>query len=330
VPSSRRSLLAFAFSSAAGRALAQVPSPGHPSPPLIAWLSQEVRETGGPFVEGILENLGKLGDVRGRDFILESRFAERQLSRIPVLARELVAMRPALIIAFSNTVTAAVLAETRSIPVIFVNSVSPVANGLVASLARPGGSATGTTYNPLEIGGKMVEALYAVAPRARRVTVVWNPDSQNGAMRLYKPFTDRAAQRLHLAYTYVNLARAQDFTAAAILATRPEALYVATDPVVMSVMPDVLRIASDYKLPSISVYRGFAEAGGLLALLPDQVENLENVADLVHRVLHGANPGELPVREPTRFQLVLNMRTARAIGLPITRDMLMQASEVID
>jgi putative ABC transport system substrate-binding protein len=299
-------------------------------PPLVGALLTDRRELGQPILDGIVAQLARAGDLRGRDFSLESRFAERQVERLPSLARELVALRPAMIIAATNAATAAVLAETRSIPIVMFNSVSPVTMGFVGSLAHPGGSVTGTTYNPLEIGGKMVEALHAIAPRVKRVTVIWNPESQGGAMKLYKPFADRAAQRLNLAYTYIDLARAEDFSPADVLATRPEALYLPADSVVLSLMPQILRLASEQKWPTISVLRLAVELGALVALLPEQAEIEQNVADLVHQLLHGASAGNLPVREPTRFQLVLNMKTARAVGLAIPKDVLLQATEVLE
>ena len=319
----RRHALLFAAAATGARAWAQVP--GGSAPRSITWLGQHRGEQ--VLIDRFVARMEALGWARGRDFTLETRLAG-DATRMPALAAELVALHPSLMIGTGNQAIAALKAATTSIPIVMMGSAAPVGVGFVRSLARPGGNITGVTYHPVEIGAKMVEALKAAAPRASRITLVWNPDFPG--LSFYKTHFDSSLARLKLESTYLDVRRPQDFTAAAVLAQRPDAVVVVLDPVTTVLFPAISRFAIEHKLPTISAHRAFTTEGGMLALTPDLEEFVQNGTELVVRVLRGANPGELPVREPSRFNLIANLKTARAIGLAIPREVLLQANEVME
>jgi putative ABC transport system substrate-binding protein len=198
---------------------------------------------------------------------------------------------------------------------------------LVQSLAHPGGNVTGTTYNQPEIAGKMVEVLKDVAPRVSRVAVIWNPDISTN--QSYRAFADKAAERLAVALQYVDVRRPEDFRLDVLERLRVDALYVTLDATVAAITTQLIAFASQRKLPSIGVIRTFAERGGLVALGPDMDELETAVASYADRILRGAAPADLPVREPSKFVLTVNAKTAKAIGLTLPRDVLIRANEVI-
>lgn len=317
----RRHAITVAATTLAALARAQGTKPA----PIIGWLGQHRGEQ--RLVDIFTAKLEHLGLVRGRDFVIESRLNEDP-SRRAALAAELLALRPALVLATGNHSIAAVKALTTSIPIVMFGAAAPVAVGFVRSLASPGGNITGISYHPVEVGGKMVELLRAAAPRVGRVTLIWNPDFPG--LALYKPHFDSALARLKIESNYFDVRRADDFSPAAVMARRPEALIAILDPVVSTLYPAIARLALEHRLPTMSAHRLFTQEGGLLALLPDVDEMAQNTADIVARILRGAKPADIAVREPTRFQLIVNQRTARSIGLALPRDLLLQASEVLE
>ncbi|MBI3371966.1 MAG: ABC transporter substrate-binding protein [Betaproteobacteria bacterium] len=271
--------------------------------------------------------LNELGYVEGRDLLFERRFADRVVERLTTFARELVALKPALIVAAPSYAVAAALQATRSIPIVMLGVSNPVEAGFVTSLARPGGNVTGTTYNQPEIAGKMVEIVKAAAPRTSRITIIWNPDAPG--LQVFKPYADRAAGALGIAIHYVDIRRPEDFAIDMVLRGRPEALYVVTDAIFAPHMESIIRVALERKLPSIGIPRRFVEAGGLLYYGLDLRELWRTSATYVDRILKGANPADLPIQQPTKYELIINDKTAKALGITIPQSLRVRADEVI-
>jgi putative ABC transport system substrate-binding protein len=293
----------------------------------IGWLTPNPQDIAQPDIDAVAARLTTLGYAVGRDVLIDARFADRRIERLATLAREVVAQQPEVIVAAGNAACLALMQVTRTIPIVIANANSPVESGLVTSLARPGGNVTGTTYNQLEIAGKAVEVLKVAAPRLRRVTIIWNPDGPG--IQPYKPYADRAARALGVTLHYLDVRRAEDFRLDALARTRAEALYVVPDTSVIANFSALIRFAQERKLPSIAFSQVFVRAGGLLALTPDLRELNQNVAEYLDRILKGVKPADLPIREPARFQLIINRMTANTIGLAIPDELLVRADEVL-
>ncbi|MBI5275606.1 MAG: ABC transporter substrate-binding protein [Burkholderiales bacterium] len=282
---------------------------------------------GEPILRPFLARLQARGYVEGRDFVLEARYGERSDQRIAELARELAALRPAVIVGAGNAAAEALKRATREVPIIAVGVNAPVETGLVESLAKPGGNVTGTSISPAEGGGKLVEMLKAAAPATRRVVVVVNPDLRGAAPYIRSAEATAGALRLELSRYLVS--KVEEFRWGDLDAQRPDALYVTADQVVSAITPGLIEYALSRRLPSIGVVRRFATAGGLMSLGPDPDELEEVLVDYILRIVDGAAPSSLPVREPARFRLVLNRTTAREIGLTLSQEILLRAHEIV-
>ncbi len=274
----------------------------------------------------MVARLRRLGYDMGRDVILDLRFAGGDPAQLALLARELAALKPAAIIATNSAVRAAMRA-TRTIPIVMHAALNPVETGLVSSLVRPDANVTGTTYSQPEAGGKRIEILKAAAPSISRVALLWN--DRIPGMELYATSAERTARELGIELQHVQIRKAGDFDAVKLDRLRMHALSVTHDPVFGGQMHEVVRFARQRKLPSTGSVRQFASEGGLMALTPDLDELHDNMADYLHRILNGARPGELPVRQPSRFHLTLNQGTAGAIGLRLPGEFQLRINEII-
>jgi putative ABC transport system substrate-binding protein len=250
---------------------------------------------------------------------------------LPDLAAELVRLRVDLIVAVVTQASVAAKNATNTIPIVMLAVGDPIGAGLVTSLARPGGNVTGTSFMAVEAGGKSLELLKDVAPKLRLVSVLWNPTNPIFQTQMVKG-TEAAARSLGIQLRMLA-ARNADETERAfelINGDRVEALTVIVDPVFIEHRARLAALAATKRLPSASEFRDYAEAGGLMAYAPDFSELGRRAASSVDKILKGAKPGDLPVEQPTKFQLVLNLKTAKAIGLTIPPSLLARADEVID
>lgn len=270
------------------------------------------------------------GYEEGRNLAIEWRYAEGDASRLPALAEELVRLKVELIMASFNDAIAAARRATRSIPIVMFNSVNPVEQGFVESLARPGGNVTGTAWSAPEITAKILQVLQEAAPRAKRVAAIGNT-SMRGA-REYGVSSAQGASKLGMEARAFPTGRPEEIAGALeqIAAYRPQALYVALDPVLASGMADIVAFALKHKLPAIANASLFVDAGGLLCYGPDVKELAEHTGGYVTRILGGAKPADLPVQLPSRFELVVNLKTAKLIGLKIPQSILLRADRVIE
>jgi ABC-type uncharacterized transport system substrate-binding protein len=276
------------------------------------------------------QGLRERGYVEGQHVVFERRLGEGRSERVREAAAELVRMKVDLIVTSTDQGIAAVKQKTQTIPIVMANSTDPVGTGFVASLARPGGNITGNSAMSPELSGKRLELLREVVPRLSRVAILWNPDIR-GAVIDYRE-TENAARSLHLQLQSVEVDRADDLDRAlsAVTAGRAEALIVpAVSPLFFANRRQIVSFAQKSRLPSIYGTQDFADAGGLMAYGPNAADQWRRAATYVDKILKGARPAELPVEQATRFELVINLKTAKAIGLTIPPSLLQRADHVI-
>ncbi|MBC5766244.1 ABC transporter substrate-binding protein [Ramlibacter albus] len=297
-------------------------------PRRVGWLVTGKRANAEGFVNGQFGRLASRGWRLGTDLVLVPRFAENDLRALPALARELVATKPDIIVTGGSGPATAALGATRSIPIVVMYAAAPVEVGLVESLSRPGGNLTGTSAASPEFAGKLLDVLRSVRPSIERVAILRNPD--NLGIQQYTPHAQAAAQRLGLKLHYFETRQPQQLRPEELDAARPDAIYVINDFVMGPLYATLARFALERRILSIGVDRNFVRAGGLLSLGPDQDEMEQVLVDYVDRILRGASPAVLPVREPTRFNLTINRRTAAAVGVTLTQELLLRAHEVLD
>jgi len=283
-----------------------------------------------PNFEAFRQGMRELGYVEGKTFVLELRYAEGRFERLPELARELVGLKVDVIVTVSDVAIAAVKRETQTIPIVMAPSTDPVGTGFVASLARPGGNVTGLSSMSPELSGKRLELLREVVPGLSRVAIIWNPDVR-GAMYDYRE-TEGAARSLRLQLQSVEVPRAEDFDRAfsAITKDRAQALVLPTgNPVAFANRGQIASFAQKNRLPSIYGAKEYVDDGGLMSYGPSLPDMFRRAATFVDKILKGAKPADLPVEQPTKFELVINLKTAKQIGVTIPPSVLARADKVI-
>jgi putative ABC transport system substrate-binding protein len=283
-----------------------------------------------PNIAAFRLGLRELGYIEEKTVLLEVRLFEGAAERLSQLARELVALKSDVIVATNDVAIASVRRETQTIPIVMVFSSDPAGAGFVASLARPGGNVTGLSNLSPEISGKRLELLREVVPGLSRVALLWNPDSR-GNLLDYKE-TEAAARSLHVELQSVELSRVEDLDRAfsAVTKGRAEALIVSLgNPITVSRQDQVASFAQRSRLPSIYGAREYVDSGGLMSYGPSVADLFRRAAIYVDRILKGAKPADLPVEQPTKFELVINLKTAKAIGLTMPPSLLRRADHVI-
>ena len=279
-----------------------------------------------PFIKGMSE----LGYIEGKDFSIEARFADGKAERLPLLAAELVRAGVDVIVAGGNAAINAARQATKSVPIVIAQSPDPVAQGWAVSLARPGGNITGLISLASEIELKMVEFLHSVVPGLARLAVLSNPTNRTHAARVA---IIRAAARTIGASVVSATAQTPDEIERAFEAMahqRAQALIVLGDTYFLSQARLIAGLALKNRLPSTHTIPDYAEVGGLIAYGPDIPDNFRRAAGYVDKVLKGAKPAELPIEQPTRFELTINMKTARALGVSVPKTLQFQATRVIE
>jgi putative tryptophan/tyrosine transport system substrate-binding protein len=282
-------------------------------------------------VDAFVQSLRELGHVDGENVAIEYRWAEGQDNRLPNLAAELVRLGPDVIVTTGTPGTIAAKQATSTIPIVFASSGSPIAAGLVASLARPGGNVTGFTLSGAELEGKRVQLLKETVPGLSRLAVVWNP-ANPPSFEFYQ-FTKAAAAALGLTLQpIVEVRQIDDFKDAfsTIVSGKPDAMTVLPDRFLLAHRNEVVSFAANNQLPAVYPYRAYVVAGGLMSYAPNDIDQFRRTAVYVDKVLKGAKPADLPVQEPIKFELVINLRTARALALTVPEKLLVGADEVIE
>jgi putative ABC transport system substrate-binding protein len=275
------------------------------------------------------QRLRELGYVEGQSIALEVRWAEGRMERIPELVAELVGLKMDVLMAAITTVALAAQKATRTIPIVMV-AADPVGLGLVASLARPGGNVTGLSYFNEAIVAKRLELLKEFVPGLVRVAVLRNPIVEVHAT--FWQETEVAARKLGVALQPLDVRGPEDFEAAFAAATRgnAQALIAFDDSLTIAHRPRIAGLAASSRLPAMYGYREFPDDGGLMSYGPSFADLFRRAATYVDKIIKGAKPAELPVEQPTKFELVINRKTANALGLTVPPTLLAQADDVIE
>jgi putative ABC transport system substrate-binding protein len=331
----RRGPLCFARATLvlAASLLAAPPAAAAQQPPKIAKIGVLVASSPAAwahFLEAFRQGLRELGHVEGKTFVLELRYGEARAERLPDLARELVSLKVKVIVAVADSGIAAVKQQTRAIPIVMVASADPVETGFVASLARPGGNVTGLSLISPELSGKRLELLKEAVPGLSRVAFLWNPEVR-GAVLDYKEAAS-AARSLRLELQSVEASRAEDLDRAfsTITEQRAQAVVVpAPNPVLFANRGRVVSFAQRNRLRSMYAIREYVDAGGLMSYGPSLQDSFRRAATYVDKILKGTKPADLPVEQPMRFELVLNMKTAKALGITFPPTIMVRAEHVI-
>ena len=296
----------------------------------IGYLSlPPIADTPPPPRTAFLRAMEKLGYVQGKNMTIEYRSAEGNVELLPEAAADLVAQKPAVIFASGTPGALAAKQATRTIPIVMSAS-DPVANGIVASLAKPGGNVTGVSGLQVKLNLKRLEILKEVLPRASRVAVLWSRTHVSHTQELTE--LGSRAKELGLALEFLDVTRVEDLQAAfaRISANRPDAILVMFDYRTMQFRQLIAEFANGNRLPTIFGAREAVDAGGLMSYGPSLAEQYARAATFVDRILNGADPATLPVEQPTRFELVINRRTARSLGLKIPETLRLRANVLIE
>ena len=297
----------------------------------LGWLGD--RPAAGPRLEGFFKGLRDLDYVEGRNLMIEYRYAEGKPERYPALAAELVALKVDVIVSANTLGTLAAKQATKTIPIVFATAGDPVASGLVTSLARPGGNVTGSSTLSPELVGKRLEQLKQVVPGVTRVAILWQPGAvpeltEKDVLKA----ADVAARALGVRPQFVEARGPADFDRAFsdMTGARAGALTVMGTPMFFTERRRLVDLAAKNRLPAAYGSRDYVDAGGLMAYGPNVADSLRRAASYVDKILKGAKPGDLPVEQPTKFELVINLKTAKTLGLTIPPSLLQRADEVID
>lgn len=323
-----------AFAIALGGAAATLPLAARgqqPALPVIGFLHPTSPDVPIDRLNGFRRGLKDAGYVEGENVKIEYRWAEGQNDRLPALAAELAHRRVAVIATIGNAPASAVKAATTTIPIVFVVAEDPVVLGLVASLSRPGGNATGVNVYNAELTAKRLELLRELVPAAARVAVLVNPlNARTTAVTLRD--VEPAARRLGLQLQVVNASTSREINAAfeTFVHDRPDTLFVDPDPFLASRRIQLVHLATLHKVPAVYPVRDYAEAGGLMSYGSDITETFRQMGAYTGRILKGAKPADLPVVQASKFELVINAETARMLGLDVPPTLLSRANKVIE
>jgi len=299
--------------------------------PKIGLLTLNTPAAAAPLVEAFRQGLRELGYVEGKTFVLQIRYGEAKAERLRELARDLVALKMDVIVGAQDQVIAAVKREAGPTPIVMSNSSDPVGTGFVASLAHPGGNITGLSNVSPELSGKRLELLRQVLPGLSRVAFLWNPDVR-GNLLDYKE-TEGAARSLRVELQSVEVSSDEDLDRgfSAMIAQHAQALILpAGNAVVFSKRPEIARFTQRNRLPAMYPNNDWLDAGGLMSYGPSNAAMHRRAAIYVDKILKGAKPADLPVERPTKFELVINVKTAKALGLTIPLSLLRGADQVIE
>jgi putative ABC transport system substrate-binding protein len=296
-------------------------------PPIVGFLGASASGFA-PWAAAFVARMRELGWVEGRTIAIEYRWSEGRPERYAEIAAEFVRLKVDVILTVGSAVPI-VKQATTVIPIVFAVAIDPVGSGLVASLAKPGGNVTGLSIQANELAGKRLELLREVMPELHRLAIVFNADNTQPVLEMGE--TQAEARRLGLEITPLAIRRAEDIAPAFHdLRTRADAVYVAIDQLIVANRAHIQTFASSERLPTVFSERDFVKAGGFMSYGPNYAELFRHSADYVDKILHGTKPSELPVEQPTKFELVINLTTAKALGLSVPRSLVSRADEVIE
>ncbi len=300
------------------------------TPVKIGVLSSQSRETSLAAWAAFRQGLRELGWDEGRNIVVEMRFADGKLDRLSRLAQELLGLNVSLIVAQNTPAARAAIAATRTVPIVMVEVGDPVATGFVTNLARPGGNVTGLTNMARDLTQKRLQVLKEAVPSATRIAVIMDPNDPVVAPQWRD--AQSGAERLGIHLQRLEVRNADDLRRAFQMAVagKAEAVLRLADPLAIVLRTETADLAIKHRLPLMARARGEVEVGGLLSYYADALDYHRRAASYVDRILKGAKPGDLPIEQPTKFELVINMKTAKSLGLTIPQPLLLRADQVIE
>jgi putative ABC transport system substrate-binding protein len=302
-----------------------------PAMPVIGYLSSFPADINPKLTQAFGQGLNHAGFFEGRNVTIEYRWDEEgRYDRLPTMAADLVGRRVAVL--FASPIPAALAAKMASatIPIVFAIGSDPVETGLVVSLNRPGGNVTGATFLSVELGAKRLELLRDFAPKLTSIGLLVNPNNPNAAVQTKEMQAATSALGLHLQVLSAGSQSDFDNTFAALVQQRPDALVVSADPFFFSHRDQLVALAMRHSMPAVYYAREFVAAGGLISYASSFGDSFRQAATYVGRILKGEKPADLPVLQPTKFELVINLKTAKALGIEIPPTLLARADEVIE
>ena len=292
----------------------------------IGYLSPLSISADSVYTEAFRQGLRELGYVEGKDFVLEPRYADGKFERLPELASELVRLKVDVIVAAPTPAVRAVQQASRTVPIVMAFSGDPVGEGFVASLSRPGGNITGLSATVAEMAGKRVEFLKTILPDMSRVAFLYNPATVRQAVT----GTEAAGRTLGIQVRRLSVRNPNELNQAFASAKNAHTNGLIVDLTLRDQWGQIIDLALKSRLPTVSGPRGFADAGGLMAYGPHFPDLYRRAATYVDKILKGAKPSDLPIEQPTKFELVINLKTAKALGLTIPQTLLLRADQVIE
>jgi ABC-type uncharacterized transport system substrate-binding protein len=295
--------------------------------PTIGFLGADASAFG-PWTAAFVAHLRELGWIEGRTIAIEYRWSQGRTERYAEIAAEFVRLKVDVIVTVGSAVPT-VKQATAVIPIVFAVGIDPVGSGLVANLAKPGGNVTGLSLQATNLAGKRIEFLREVLPQLRRLAIIFNVGNDQTVLEMGE--THAAARTLGLEVAPLEIRRAEDIVPAfEAVKGQADALYVVIDQLVVANRTRILTSALGARLPTIFSTNDFVHAGGFMSYGPNYADLFRHSADYVDKILRGTKPGDLPVEQPTRFELVINLVTAKALGLTIPESFLVRADEIID
>jgi ABC-type uncharacterized transport system substrate-binding protein len=281
-----------------------------------------------PWTAAFVTHLRELGWIENRTIAIEYRWSEGRTERYAEIAAEFVRLKVDVIVTVGSAIPT-VKQATAVIPIVFAVAIDPIGSGLVASLAKPGGNVTGLSLQATNLAGKRLELLGEVIPQFRRLAIIFNAGNDQTVLEMSE--TQVAARTLGLEVTAMEIRRVSDIAAAFdALNARADALYVVVDQLVVANLMRILTFALAARLPMVFSTRDFVRSGGFMSYGPSYSDMFRRSADYVDKILRGGKPGDIPVEQPTKFELVINLTTAKALGLKIPEEFLVRADEVIE
>ena len=297
--------------------------------PTIGFLGAASPELAGPWVAAFVKRLGELGWTEGRNVAIEYHWAEARTERYSEIATELANRKVDVIVTWASAPVLAAKRATTTIPNVFAAHMDPVGAGVVASLARPGGNVTGMSIQQADTAGKRIELLREALPRLARLAIMANSGAPGAMIEMREVAT--TARTLGLEVIPIEVSQAGEvFSSIESIRDRADALYVATDPLIFSNRIAINEMAQRQRTPTIYGSREYVDAGALMSYGPNWIDLFRHAAEQVDKILRGAKPADIPVQQPTKFDLVVNLRTAKALGLEIPPSLLARADDVID
>jgi putative ABC transport system substrate-binding protein len=326
----RREFITLLGGAAAGWPLA---ARGQQHIPVIAILGSGAKDAASSRLQMQLlgASMGELGLVQGRDYVFEARWADSDSSRFPALAADLLALHPSAVVAYTNLAITTVQNLSRTVPIVGAALNAPLAAGLVASLAHPGGTITGVSTMADDLVLKQIEIIRDVLPQARNLTVMLNLTNPSNPLMLDMVTRQFASKELSIGSVGVRSPADLDAAFAELSRQRPDALYVLTDSSLLALADTIVARALAQRVPTFGSFTyTFAQAGALFNYSRDPKEASQDVARLLQKILNGAAPGDLPVEQPTKYILTINLKTAKLLGITVPPSLLTRADEVIE